>query len=176
MIESARKSIYIEDDFLRYCLTASSLNQALYLLLDNTLLIENIGFIKLKNSSKVNEWCNKFWLASSIFAIARDLHDILGQIESNRLRLKQENNKTNNKNVKNVKSSQLKSLLNHLRLLFLTNPNLMLDTTKNLVDVFLPLSFLKFVDISPGTQGAIGLISSLLNIVTIWDSKYKLMP
>ena len=52
----------------------------------------------------------------------------------------------------------------------------MLDTTKNLFDIFLPLSFLKYVNLSPGTQGAVGLISSLLNIISIWDSKYKLTP
>jgi hypothetical protein len=52
----------------------------------------------------------------------------------------------------------------------------MLDTTKNAFDIFLPLSFLKYVELSPGAQGAVGLVSSLLNLVSIWDSRYKLTP
>ena len=176
MIESARKTIHIEDDFLRYILTATSLNQACYLFFDNLLLLENMGFFKLKNSSKFNEWCTKFWLMTSILSLARDLYDIINQIESNRLRLKQQNHHKSNNNNKNIKFNRLGTVLNHLRLLFITNPNLMLDTTKNLFDIFLPLSFLKYVNLSPGTQGAVGLISSLLNIISIWDSKYKLTP
>ena len=103
MIESARKTIHIEDDFLRYILTATSLNQACYLFFDNLLLLENMGFFKLKNSSKFNEWCTKFWLMTSILSLARDLYDIINQIESNRLRLKQQNHHKSNNNNKNSK-------------------------------------------------------------------------
>lgn len=171
MLESARRTIHIEDDFLRYILTATSLNNGCYLLLDNVLLLENLGFFKLKNSPKVNEWCTKFWLATSILALSRDLYDIVNQIDINRLRLKEQGRNNRNKN-----SNKLRFVLTHLKLLFSTNPNLMLDTTKNAFDIFLPLSFLKFIELSPGTQGAVGLISSLLTIVSIWDSRYKLTP
>jgi hypothetical protein len=174
MIESARRNIHIEDDFLRYMLTAQNLNQACYLLLDNALLLESFGFYKMKNSSKINEWCTKFWLSTSVFALARDLYDIINQIEANRLKLKEQNSSSKNKNIKN--SNRLRCVLTHLRLLFISNPNLMLDTTKNTFDIFLPLSFLKYVELSPGAQGAVGLVSSLLNLVSIWDSRYKLTP
>ena len=174
MIEGARRNIHIEDDFLRYMLTAQNLNQACYLILDNALLLESFGFFKMKNSPKINEWCTKFWLSTSIFALARDLYDIINQIETNRSRLKEQNNNSKNKIGKN--SNRLRCVLKHLRLLFISNPNLMLDTTKNAFDIFLPLSFLKYVDLSPGAQGAVGLISSLLTLVTIWDSRFKLTP
>ena len=101
MIESARRNIHIEDDFLRYMLTAQNLNQACYLLLDNALLLESFGFYKMKNSSKINEWCTKFWLSTSVFALARDLYDIINQIEANRLKLKEQNSSSKNKNIKN---------------------------------------------------------------------------
>lgn len=83
MIESALKTIHLDDDFLRYILTCCHINQACYLLMDNLLWLNSIGIINLnKKSTKINEWSNKFWLFSSILYLARDLHDLIGLIQS----------------------------------------------------------------------------------------------
>lgn len=54
------------------------------------------------------------------------------------------------------------------------NQPLLLDTVKNVADIFLPLSSLGYINLSPGIQGLLGLISSLLSLMCVWDSTLKL--
>ena len=166
-------------------ITACHINQTGYLILDNLAWLHQIGVIKLKKYEKINECSNKFWLASSIFYVARDLYEILNEIETNIDKKRQAQSKRlpsfSNEHKKCNKKLQaakrvLYVLLSHLRLLFINNPNLMLDTIKNVTDLFLPLASLNYIKLSPGTQGALGLVSSLISLLTVWDSKYKLNP
>lgn len=191
MLDSALKSIHLDDYFLRCVLTCSSLNQACYLVMDNLLWLHSIGIVDLKHrTSKINEWSNKFWLFSTILYLARDLHDFLTLIQN-------EDSKKNSKfdptsrymldQVSGVyKSSSgtsprrkfLTRMFIIVRLILMNKKNhpLLLDTIKNLFDVMLPLASLDFIKLSPGTQGVCGLVSSLISLLIVWDSKYKLTP
>ena len=142
----------------------------------------------------LSKWSNKFWLFSSILYLARDLHDLLIVIQNeeamqskqynpaNRYILNESSGAYTSNLSPNYNSLSTKKLiirlLNITRLVCLNKRNhpLLLDTIKNSFDVFLPLSNLNFVNISPGMQGFCGLVSSLLSILIIWDSKYKLTP
>lgn len=184
MLESALKTIHLDDDFLRYVLTASSINQGLYLVLDNALLLHSLGVIKLKRYEQLNEWSNKFWLFSTILCLARDIYELHNQLDANLARLKEQRtsfrlsngNIVSSNDANNIKRNKIKFILKQLNLLLISNPNLTLDTIKNLFDIVLPLSFLKFINVSAGTQGFCGVVSSLLGLLVVWDSKYKLTP
>jgi hypothetical protein len=169
-IQNALKTIHIDNDFLRIILTGSNINNACYLFLDNLSWLNSTGAIQFKQVAKLNEWSNKFWLFSSILSITRDIYEITNKIDEIK---RHKNSKTKRTQVS---KSMLMALLSYCKLIFIRNPNLMIDTIKNTCDVFLPLSNLGFIKISPGVQGALGLISSLFILLTIWEPKYKLTP
>jgi len=167
----------------------------MYLILDNMLWLNSIGIVDLKKKEvMLNKWSNKFWLFSSILYLARDLHDLIGLIQKEEL-MKSKKYDSTNKYVLNETSGAYTSNLNsngsslstkrllmkilnilHIIVINKRNHPLLLDTIKNIFDIFLPLSNLKFVNLTSGMQGLCGLISSLISILVVWDSKYKLTP
>jgi len=194
MFDAALTSIHLDDYFLRIILTSSNINQACYLLLDNLLWLNSVGAIEIKKRLKsMNDWSNKFWLFSTLLYLARDFHDLFGllKIEEedennskkydpvNRYSWNEQAGSYTKTNLNNFTTrSILKRIFRKLKILIL-NKNyhpLLLDTIKNIFDVFLPLSNLNFVKISPGTQGLCGLISSIISLIVTWDAKYKLKP
>ena len=195
MIDAALNSIHIDDYFLRIILTSCNLNQACYLLLDNMMWLNSVGVIDLKKKLKsMSDWSNKFWLFSTILYLARDFHDLLGILQI------EEENETNSKKydpvnrytwnessgayTKNASAKSglstrlLRRIFKKIRILIFNKKYhpLLLDTIKNIFDIFLPLSSLNYVKMSPGMQGLCGLVSSLMSILIIWDPKYKLKP
>ena len=199
MLENALKSIHLQDDFLRNILTFSYINQSCYLLLDNATWLNSMGIVNLKaRANELNRWSNKFWLFSAILFVARDIHDLIGVIQGeenendNNNRFSQLNKYTLNETsgaytsvAKKSTSSSVVSkktiimrILKKLRSLLCKKRNqpLLLDTAKNLCDMFLPMSNLEFIKISPGMQGFLGLISSLISLLIVFNQKYKLSP
>lgn len=192
MIESALKSIHSDDHFLRYVLTASNINQALYLLLDNALWLNSIGVVDLKaKETRLLQYSNKFWLFSSILSLARDFNGLISILQNDELIQEQryesfdkyklnQNSGAYSTNVNPHRSLSLKRLI--LRLVKITsivclnrhNHPLLLDFLKNFFDLFLPLNSLNFVRLSPGMVGLCGLMSSLIGLMTLWDSRLKL--
>ena len=181
MVESALSSIHIKDPFLRYTLTLCYINQACYLVMDNLVWLHSVGAIDMKKKLKsINEWSNKFWLYSSILYLARDLHDLLRLFEKESRTKKIE--KYNESDVYSkipINNMPLeKSTLEKVKTIIADKNNgpLILDSIKNTFDIFLPLSSLEFVNISPGTQGFCGLISSIISLIILWNPDYKISP
>jgi len=165
------------------------------LLLDNALWLNSIGLVDLKNKEKMlSLWSNKFWLFSSLLYLARDLHDLLIVIQNEEARQSKQYNPANryvlnessgaytsnlNSNYNSLSTKKLIIRLLNITRLIIFNKRyhpLLIDTIKNSFDVFLPLANLNYVNISPGMQGFCGLVSSILSILIVWDSKYKLSP
>lgn len=193
MIESALKNIHTDDNFLRYILTTSNLNQALYILLDNALWFNNIGVVQLKNKEKLVKYSNKFWMCSILLSLARDVHDLIGIIIQNEELIQNQEydlsvnkytlNKTSGAYTSNLKKknsmSIKKILVRFLQIASMICFNkkyypLLLDTFKNIFDIFLPMSNLNFLNMSPGKQGLCGFISSIISLTILWDSRLKL--
>lgn len=187
MIINALNTIHLQDHFYRYVLTFCNLNQACYLILDNLLWLNSINVIKIKNKAGYSKWCNKFWLFSSILYLARDFHDLVELVNLVNERIKKQSDPLNKYRLdensgaytstsKTAKSADKLKALEILRLILSNKKNqpLLLDTVKNTADIFLPLSSLGFIELSPGIQGLLGLISSLLSLLFVWDSTWKL--
>ncbi len=188
MIHSAFKTIHSDDIFSRYITTAANLNQAIYLLLDNALWLNSIEVIQLKKKNKLVEYSNKFWLFSTLFNLLRNCNDLFFIIQNNQSMqyqeplheyLLNENVGTYSKKTRFLLSSKIKKcftkILKVIALLCLNKQyeSLILDTLKNIFDIFLPLSNLKYVNLSPGIEGICGLISSIIGLILLWDSKPK---
>lgn len=205
MIEAALKAIHIDDDFLRYIMTSYYINQACYLVMDNLLWLNSVGVLNMKKNKldKISEWSNKFWLFTTLLYLARDINDLINLIKYEQETSKKKSFNPANKYIFNESSGAYESTSNLmesnkaqisnrrktiLAILIcimkkskriLTNKNnhpLLLDFTKNIFDIFLPLSNANYINISPGMQGFCGLMSSLISLFVIWNSKYKLSP
>lgn len=204
MLESALKTIHMQDHFLRYVTTTSNLSQACYLVMDNLLWLNSIGLVKLseRRVGEFSEWSNKFWLYSSILYLARDLHDYIDLVQmcssTERDRARTDPTRryqrdehsgvyTSATSVSSPSSSSLSSSISDRRrrrllkqiaavLMNRRNVPLHLDTIKNLFDVVLPLASLNYINVSPGVQGVCGLVSSLISLLIVWDGQYKLTP
>lgn len=184
---NALNTIHLPDHFYRYVLTFCNLNQACYLILDNILWLNAIKVLKIKNKEKISIWCNKFWLFSSILYLSRDFHDLIGLFSLINERTKRQNDPLKKyrldeqsgaytSTTRTARTTEKLNGLNILRIILSNKKNLplLLDTIKNVSDIFLPLSSLGFIKLSPGIQGLLGLISSLLSLMCVWDSTLKL--
>ena len=168
---------------MRVTITLSKLNQALYLFIDHIIWAHRVGIVKIDNKY-YSDLSSRFWLATLILNLSRDLYQIAVLLEDtakqNRLlekerQLEQTSNGTRAYADGPVTSSGKITYSDFMECLR-ENPQVTLDTVKNGTDLFLPLSSLGYVDISPGLVGLFGLISSVVGVVTVWNSKLKLSP
>ncbi len=153
----------------------------------------NILSLSKARAKELSNWSNKFWLFTTMLGLARDLHDLLNELqiqeetEAAKSKLSPISKYTLNESSgaytsspTSTKSSKSKKriVLKKLRSILLNPKNqpLLLDMTKNIFDIFLPLSNLEFIKVSPGMQGFLGLVSSLLGLLVVFDPKYKLSP
>ncbi|XP_002738591.1 peroxisomal membrane protein 11B-like [Saccoglossus kowalevskii] len=175
MVQEALTTIHLNDVFLRVTITIAKLNTAVYLLIDHILWAEKVGLLVLLNKKYYRELSAQFWLVTLILNLSRDLYEIL---ESLKKASGYNKSKTDNKScmpngmVANGDMLQLQLLHKCL----INNPPLALDTMKNAADILLPLSILGFIRISPGQQGILGIISSFIGIMTVWNSALRLRP
>ena len=189
MLHSAFKAIHSDDIFSRYITTAANLNQAIYLLLDNALWLNSIEVIQLKKKPKLVEYSNKFWLFSTLLNLCRDFNDLFFILHNNQTMQNadplhkytlNENSGTYSKHSKSsLKPKMKRCFLKIIKLVAILCFNkqyqsLLLDTLKNIFDICLPLSNLKYINLSPGVEGLCGFISSIIGLIILWDSKPKL--
>ena len=159
MIQGALKSLDVTDVVIKTCLIVAKLNQACYLIVDHF-----IWFGKISNAKVDIKYWNKvaaqFWLVTLVFNLLRNLYDILKLLHTS--------------NDSSMSSPKRENTLMHSMLH--ENKAVTVDTVKNTCDVFLPLSTLGYSNISSGTQGVLGMISSLMAMLQTWHADYKVIP
>lgn len=168
----ALKSMHIEDSVLRITITLSRINQALYLFFDHLLWIDRVGLYKV-DRQRWSELSARFWVGTLVLNLARNSYDIW-QIILREYKCYSSQSRKDDLDVvnQNKKISFEKVLVKSL----LENRPVMLDFIKNATDIFLPLSTLGKVNVSPGFQGVMGIVSSTVGIMTVWDPLLKLVP
>lgn len=161
---SAQKSINLLDPVLQVTLTCMNINKAFFLLVDHYLWLARVGLVKTDNK-KWDNTSSRFYLASLFFATARDIYALEVEIQ----KVKNDQNKKHD-------NFNFSHYLYNVAVILKTKPDILVDLTKNLCDIFIPASRLGFVKVSDGTMGALGTISSLLAVLQIASPKYKLTP
>ena len=178
MIQGALKSMHLDDYLYRATITISKLNQAGYLLVDHLIWLGKVGLVE----TDTKKWARvsaRFWLLTIIFNLVRNLYDVISvyQMEAMRLARQRKANMSNNAAGVNSESSRHRPAEQSLvtKMVYGHKP-VMIDTAKNLCDLLLPLSSLKYINISPGLQGLAGITSSILGMATVWNASLKLTP
>lgn len=192
-LESAKRAVHLSDVVLRFCITVSHLNRALYFACDNVLWAGKSGLAPRVDQEKWAQRSFRYYLFSLIMNLSRDAYEI-------RLLMEQESS---------VYSRRLKgsgggapggietggpgdpgppggglpqiALKLQLRVLLLArvlrgNPPLLLDVVRNACDLFIPLDKLGLWRCGPGIVGLCGLVSSILSILTLICPWLRLKP
>ncbi|GIY38755.1 peroxisomal membrane protein 11B [Caerostris darwini] len=168
---AALSTLHLSDPTLRYTITFSKINMALYLITDHIIWLARAGLLDI-DKAKWGKLSYKLWLFSIVMNLSRDFYE-LKQIlrKSSCGSLKQE--------MQGKLTSKHNTILSKLNLYYnvlALHKDVVLDTIKNTCDVCLPLSQLGYLQISPKTVGLFGVISSMAGILPLLDSSYKLTP
>ncbi|KAL1110451.1 hypothetical protein AAG570_007982 [Ranatra chinensis] len=154
----ALKTIDYPDYVVSITCTMSKIAYAMFLLCDHILWIGRVGVMDV-NIEKWSVTANKYWLYTVIINLVRDYYEL-------------------NKLMSMCRADGtplLTSVKKTIRLLG-QNRDVLVDTIKNLCDVFIPLASLSYVKVSPGTVGLLGIISSVAGIVSLMDPLARLSP
>ncbi|ESP05507.1 hypothetical protein LOTGIDRAFT_208523 [Lottia gigantea] len=177
-IQAALKSIHISNTVWKLTITLSKINQACYLLFDHIIYAGRIGVANV-DARKWKDLSARFWLVSLILNLVRDFYDIY-HIFLHEVKLR--NSKLNKSLYMNGDSDhkdKQKKILKNSELMqkcVLENKAVCLDLVKNTCDILLPLNSLSKISISPGTQGLVGAISSIIGIAATWNPLLRLVP
>ncbi|XP_063172875.1 peroxisomal membrane protein 11B [Candoia aspera] len=181
-LEAAKRAIHLSDIVLRFCITVSHLNRAMYFACDNILWAGKSGLIPHVDQEKWSQRSFRYYLFALIMNLSRDVYEI-------RLLMEHEMNGKHHKSscgndgfapgedrrIRQL-ALRLKQQLCLLAQVLRSNPPLLLDVMKNACDVFIPLDKLGMCKSSSGFVGLCGLTSSILAILTIIHPWLKLKP
>ncbi|XP_036624856.1 peroxisomal membrane protein 11B isoform X1 [Trichosurus vulpecula] len=192
-LESAKRAVHLSDVVLRFCITVSHLNRALYFACDNVLWAGKAGLAPLVDQEKWAQRSFRYYLFSLIMNLSRDAYEI-------RLLMEQESSACGRRPKGsaggipggdeaggaagiNASGGSLPHLALQLRLRVLLlarvlrgHPPLLLDVVRNTCDLFIPLDKLGLWRCGPGVVGLCGLVSSILSILTLLCPWLRLKP
>jgi len=168
LLHSALMYVKLRDTALRLCLVSNRLSLACYLLADHAVWAAKLGLIAA-DASKLGRIAARFWLISLIAGLLRDIIEISRalQTEVTKRRVASQTN--------DVQYSLLPQSLDVISRLAANRP-LLVDCIKNVADLFLPTAALGYITTSDALHGIMGMISSYMAILTLWDPALKLCP
>nr|XP_056709200.1 peroxisomal membrane protein 11B [Euleptes europaea] len=180
-LEAAKRAIHLSDMVLRFCITVSHLNRAMYFACDNILWAGKSGLVPHMDQEKWSQRSFRYYLFALIMNLSRDAYEIrlLMEREGNGKcqRGGGDNSRTPGEDGKLQQVAlRLRLQLRLLAQVLRSNPPLLLDVVKNACDVFIPLDRLGLYKTGPGFVGLCGLTSSVLSIFTIVHPWLKLKP
>lgn len=161
---SAIRYIHLNDPVIRTSLTLSKCWTALQMFADNVLLLQQVGFIKA-DQQKWTERANRFWLYATIVNLLRDLYELVNVIQRKRTRSK---GNLDSKLFDLKLSSPIKWIREY--------PQLSCDAIKNFTDFWIPYSAINKLQLHPGLIALLGITSTTMGIMQVYDQKYRLSP
>ncbi|XP_006628926.1 peroxisomal membrane protein 11A [Lepisosteus oculatus] len=179
-VHAARRTLQLSDPVLRACLAAAHLSRALYFICDNLLWARSLGFLQHLDKERWGLLASRFYLVSLLLNLARDLYQI-SRIMGRRARDKQVQEKISrhlgsNGDVACMVVPKLDAFLLLLCESLRSHPPLLLDTVKNVCDLFIPMDSLRIYKTNPGVVGFCGLASSVLGILSVLQPSLKVKP
>ncbi|XP_053134832.1 peroxisomal membrane protein 11B isoform X2 [Hemicordylus capensis] len=169
---------------LRFCITVSHLNRAMYFACDNILWAGKSGLVPRVDQEKWSQRSFRYYLFALIMNLSRDAYEI-------RLLTEREANGKCQKGGGGARDDarppaedgrlqqlalRLRRQLRLLACVLRSNPPLLLDLVKNACDLFIPLDRLGLYKTSAGFVGLCGLTSSVLSILAFVHPWLKLKP
>ncbi|KAK9765070.1 Peroxisomal membrane protein PMP27 [Basidiobolus ranarum] len=162
-VDTMVKATSIQDDLLRVCNIGRAASMAAYLTLDMFSWVHMVGMYRFKNASKITDNANRFWLYGILLACIADIY---------KLRQLQLQLETVNR-VQSVKKDQAEALddetCQKIQSLNKAKKDLVTQFVIDSVDLLLPLSSLKYVNLNEGVIGLAGVLTSFLGANNAWS-------
>lgn len=176
VFKGALKSVHLSDAWLAFTLTVNKICQSIFLLTDHIIWLSRSGLLKNIDTLKWQQRSNKFWLISLVMGLVRDIYEINRAVASSS-RYKSLSSCIGTSLV-SIRSSKDVSMCATSFFDFLsTNRHLTIDFIKNCCDVFIPLTSMGYVKLSPRLIGLFGVTSSIAGLIVVLHPKTcKLTP
>ncbi|XP_032088325.1 peroxisomal membrane protein 11A [Thamnophis elegans] len=159
----------------RFCLTASNVNRVMYFACDTVLWVKSIGLLSEINQKKWRNWATKCYYYSLVINLIKDFYELCWRMKQTACSQKPEKALTlGKKKFQFLTNGELQTFLLLVFFTLKDYPPLLLDTVKNLCDIFSPLDRLGIYKTNPGVIGLCGLISSLVGILTVMRPHLRL--
>lgn len=155
------------DPTVRHTLILSKIATSLFLLGDHLLWLGRADVCNI-DTQKWSQISNKYWLYSITMNLVRDFYEISCIIKAQKQAI------VPDCGIHNV-NDLYKTVLRTLTVLQ-SNRSVMIDTVKNACDFFIPLTALGHSNLSPGTVGWLGVVSSIAGLLVLLEPKIKLSP
>ncbi|KAM9114807.1 peroxisomal membrane protein 11B [Pangshura tecta] len=179
-LESAKRAIHLPDVVLRFCITVSNLNRAMYFACDNILWAGKSGLLPHMDQEKWSQRSFRYYFFALILNLSRDAYEIRLLMEreacGKRPKVGEPRHAFRADSSLQQLVLRLKVQLHLLVHVLRSNPPLLVDVVKNACDIFIPLDKLGLYKTNPGFVGLCGLTSSILSILTIVHPWLKLKP
>lgn len=162
VLYSALSSIHYPNVTVRVTTTLSRISMSLYLLADHILWIGRTGLCAV-NGEKWSKVANKYWMYALFMNLIRDIYEIHRILKLRHVTLS---------DIFSESCNARKKLASCAR----DHKDVIVDTVKNACDVLIPMTALGLVNISPGSVGLLGVISSAAALLALIDPLLKLTP
>lgn len=175
LLYASLKTIHNPNVTLRLTLTLSKLSQALFLYADHIVWLARSGLFKDVNVTAWNERANKYWLLSIVMNLCRDVYELCKIIEQTQIgRADVKRTLVSACSVRNGQELMAASLRTYASLI--AHRAVVVDTVKNVCDLFIPLTGLGYTRLSPRTIGVLGVISSVAGLIAVVQPTAKMVP
>uniref|UniRef100_A0A182QHI9 SAM domain-containing protein n=1 Tax=Anopheles farauti TaxID=69004 RepID=A0A182QHI9_9DIPT len=154
VLYSATAGLELKELYNHAFIFLGKLASGLFLLADHVVWLSRSGITKGVNTTDWVDRSNRFWLISILFNLCRDVQELY--------RL-----------VRYYSQSRIRNLRRTLYAVYRENQPLLLDTVKNVCDVFIPLNGLGVVRVSNRTIGLLGAISSIMGLLPLVRPRLK---
>jgi peroxin-11B len=169
------RTIHLNDAWLAFTLTVNKICQSIFLLTDHIVWLSRSGLVKDVDAAKWTQRSNKYWVISLVMGIVRDIYEINRVISSfSSYKNLSECIASSALSIRSAKDVTVcfSSLLDFV----ITYKHLSVDTLKNCCDLFIPLTSMGYVKLSPRIIGLLGVVSSLAGLIVVLNPKCKLTP
>ncbi|XP_036391648.1 peroxisomal membrane protein 11A-like [Megalops cyprinoides] len=179
-LQTARQTWRLSDPVLRACLTVASLSRALYFACDNLLWARSVGLVRDVDKESWRLAASRCYFVSLVMSLTRDAY-VIARIVAHKsqdrdYQRKARQHLSEHQDVACTVIPQLDAFLFLLYESLKTNPPIVLDTAKNVCDLFIPLDRLGIYPTNAGVVGFCGLMSSLLGILSVLKPGLKVKP
>ncbi|XP_028678995.1 peroxisomal membrane protein 11A isoform X2 [Erpetoichthys calabaricus] len=179
-IGGVQKALQLPNPEVRLLLVASCLVRTLYIICDNLLWARSIRVINSINKEKWSLLATQFYFISLIMGLVRDIYELYQAMKQDargqQLQKKIGQHISEGPDVACVGVFRLEHFLILLYHSLKKNPPLLLDSVKNVCDLFIPMDRLGIYKTNSGVVGMCGLASSLFGILTMLKPSLRLSP
>jgi len=157
-------------------------------------------------SSKLDKLCSRFWLYAILLGLLRDLYEFLQiyrEEYSKKCHLTQQNTSASvldnergstllneavtieaevAKTIQIQKHGQFQTIRKYFQRISLVgefvqnHADITVDTSKNLCDIFLPLTSLGYLKLNPSLVSCLGVVSTILSCCPMFNPMLKMVP